>query len=178
TGVYQLLRKLPFQTDAVTAHVAAVKLSDIDLQSYLETGLIKAGELLAESPRVDLFRDKRYPIDSSALKPMPQFLLENAGINADLVSLKVTNGQVRYYEFAKLGLVPGMIYFDRLNLDMTPFSLRTRDQEYPLDQMKLGIEAYLMGSAQVNLDALMYFKEKYPMDVSVSMDSFEFSEIN
>ena len=178
TGVYQLLRKLPFQTDAVTAHVAAVKLSDIDLQSYLETGLIKAGELLVESPRVDLFRDKRYPIDSSALKPMPQFLLENAGINADLVSLKVTNGQVRYYEFAKLGLVPGMIYFDRLNLDMTPFSLRTRDQEYPLDQMKLGIEAYLMGSAQVNLDALMYFKEKYPMDVSVSMDSFEFSEIN
>lgn len=177
-GTYNLLRTLPFQADAVTAHVAAVKLNGIDLPSYIETRRINAAELIVEDPKVDLFRDKRYPIDSSAQKPMPQFLLENAGINVDLKSLKVRDGRVRYYEFAELGLVPGMIYFDRLNLEMAPFYLRTSEEEYPLDRLRLGMEAYIMDTARVNLEALMYFEDKYPMDVSVRMDSFAFSDIN
>ncbi|HSF55234.1 MAG TPA: hypothetical protein VLA71_15880 [Algoriphagus sp.] len=177
-GNYALLRKLPYQTDAVTARVDAVRLTQIDLVSYLESNLVKADELIVESPRVDLFRDKRYPFDSSAQKPMPQFLLENARINADLISFRIRNGQVRYFEFAAKGLVPGMISFNRINMDMAPFYLRKTEQDYPLDQLRMGMEAYIMDTSKVNLDALMYFSEKYPMDVRVRMDSFAFSETN
>lgn len=177
-GSYALLRKLPFQTDAVTARVDAIRLTQIDLQSYLESNLVKADELIVESPRVDLFRDKRYPFDSSAQKPMPQFLLENAGIDADLVAFRIRNGHVRYFEFAPKGLVPGMISFNRIDVDMAPFYLRKPGQEYPLDQLRMGMEAHIMDTSKVNLDALMYFREKYPMDVKVRMDSFAFSETN
>ncbi|WP_026969625.1 hypothetical protein [Algoriphagus terrigena] len=177
-GNYGLLRKLPYQSDAVTARIGAVRVNQIDLVSYLEGNLLKASELIVEDPMVDLFRDKRIPIDSSAQKPMPQFMLENAGINADLVSLRVRNGRVRYYEFGPKSLVPGMISFDRINLDMVPFYLRKPEQDYPLDQLRLGIEAYIMDTSEVNLEALMYFQPKYPMDVNVSMNRFAFEEAN
>ncbi|WP_139352685.1 hypothetical protein [Algoriphagus sp. A40] len=177
-GSYALLRKLPFQTDAVTARVDSVRLTQIDLESYLESNLIKADELIIESPRVDLFRDKRMPFDSSAQKSMPQYLLENAGIDADLTTFRIRNGQVRYFEFAPKGLVPGMISFKRINLDMAPFYLRKPGKDYPLDQLRMGMEAYIMDTSRVNLNALMYFKENYPMDVQVRMDSFAFGEAN
>ncbi|MBN7802601.1 hypothetical protein J0A67_17125 [Algoriphagus aestuariicola] len=177
-GNYGLLRKLPFQSDAVTARIGSIQLNGIDAESYIGNKWIKATEIVVESPKVDLFRDKRYPFDSSAQKPMPQYLMENARINADLVSLRVRNGQVRYFEFAPKGMVPGMISFDRIDLDMAPFYLREANQDYPLDKLRLGIQAYVMDTSKVNLEALMYFKSKYPMDVNVSMDSFAFAETN
>lgn len=177
-GNYALLRKLPYQADAVTARVDAIRLKDIDLQSYLESNLIKAEELSIESPQISLFRDKRHPFDSTAQKPMPQFMMEHARVDVDLISLRIRDGGVSYYEFAEKGMMPGKITFDRVNMDMAPFHLRKPGQEYPLDQMRLGMEAYIMDTSKVNLDALMYFETDYPMDVKVRMDSFAFSEIN
>jgi hypothetical protein len=177
-GNYALLRRLPYQTDAITARVSAMHINRFNLERYLAEGVINAEELVIEDPQVDLFRDKRRPMDSSALKPMPQFLMENAGINADFLSFRVRNGRVRYFEFAPKGMVPGMISFDRMNMDMAPFYLRKPGQDYPIEQMRLGIEAYVMDTSKVNLDALMHFKERYPMDVQVRMDKFAFSEAN
>jgi hypothetical protein len=75
-------------------------------------------------------------------------------------------------------MVPGMIAFNRIDLDMAPFYLRKPEADYPLDQLRLGIEAYIMDTSRVNLDAVMFFQEKYPMDVNVRMNSFAFSEAN
>jgi hypothetical protein len=177
-GNYALLRKLPYQTDAVTARIDALRLNRVDLQSYLEANIFKANELIIERPQVDLFRDKRYPIDSAALKPMPQFLLEHAGINADLDSLILKDGLVRYFEFAQKGMVPGMLEFGRINAMMAPFYLRKPEQEYPADRLQLNMEAYLMNAAKLNLNAALYFTGKYPMDVTASVDKFAFSEVN
>ncbi|SEF52810.1 hypothetical protein [Algoriphagus boritolerans] len=177
-GIYGLLRKLPYQTEAVTARIDAVRLMELDPLSYLESNSIKAMDLTVEGPEIDLFRDKRHPFDSAAIRPMPQHLLENAGINADLISLRVRDGRVRYFEFAEKGMMPGMVSFHRLNMDMAPFYLRTKSQEYPLDQLRIGLEAYIMDTSKVNLDAVMYFEEKYPMDVSVRMEGFYFGEVN
>ena len=177
-GNYSLLRKLPFQADAITAKVDAVQLTNIDPQVYLEKNLIKADELIVQSPKVDLFRDKRLPADSLVRKQMPQYLMENAGIDLDLISLKIRDGEVRYFEFAPKGLAPGMISLDQINLDMAPYHLRKPGGVYPTDTVRLGIETHIMGTSKVNLEALMYFREKYPMDVQVSMDTFAFAEAN
>jgi hypothetical protein len=109
---------------------------------------------------------------------MPQYLLEHAKIDADLNALRIRDGDLRYFEFADKGLMPGMISFNRINVDVAPFYLRREGQQYPLDQLRLGIEAYIMDTSKVSLNALMFFEEDYPMDVKVSMDSFAFSETN
>ncbi|MFN3999122.1 hypothetical protein [Algoriphagus sp.] len=177
-GNYALLRKLPYQADAITARVDAIRLKNIDLQSYLESNSIKAQELIIDRPIVDLMRDKRYPFDSAGRKPMPQLLMETAGIESDLISLRIRDGLVRYYEFAEKGMMPGMISFHRINADMAPFYLRKTGQNYPVDRLRIGMEAYLMDTSKLNLNAMLYFKEKYPMDVEVKMGSFAFSEVN
>jgi hypothetical protein len=177
-GNYALLRKLPFQTDAIAARIDAVRLNQIDIQSYLESNLFKATVLIIESPKVDLFRDKRYPADSSAFRPMPQFLLQNAGINADLDSLLIKGGQVRYFEFAEKGMAPGMLSFDRIEMELAPFSIRKAGQKYPVDQVRMGMEAYLMNASKINLKSSMYFTDRYPMDVTVGIDKFDFDEVN
>lgn len=177
-GSYRLLRKLPFQSDAVTATVDAVQITNIDPQIYLEKNLIKADELIVQSPKVDLFRDKRQPVDSSAFKQMPQYLMQNAKIDLDLVSLKIKDGEIRYFEFAPKGMVPGMMLLDQVNVDLAPFHLRRPGEVFPTDQVQLGLETHIMGTSKVNLEALMHFREKYPMDVKVSMDTFAFAEAN
>lgn len=177
-GNYATLRKLPYQTDAVTARVNAIRIDNLDIQGYLESNTIRADGITIENPNIQLLRDKRRPFDSTAQKPMPQYLLEHAKIDADLNSLRIRDGNLRYFEFAEKGLMPGMISFNRINVDVAPFYLRREGQQYPLDQLRLGIEAYIMDTSKVSLSALMFFEEDYPMDVKVNMDSFAFSETN
>jgi hypothetical protein len=148
------------------------------LQSYLESNSIKAQELIVDRPIVDLMRDKRHLFDSAARKPMPQFLMEGAGVTADLISLRIRDGRVRYYEFAEKGMMPGMISFNGINADMAPFYLRKIGQNYPVEHLRLGMEAQLMDTSKLNLNAVMYFQENYPMEVEVKMDRFAFSEVN
>ncbi|WP_111670922.1 hypothetical protein [Algoriphagus litoralis] len=178
SGNYATLRKLPYQTDAVTAIIKSVGIDKLDIQSYLENKTMKAEGLTIDDPQIDLLRDKRRPFDSAAQKPMPQHLLEHARIDADLNFLRIRGGDLRYFEFAEKGLMPGMISFDRINVDMAPFFLRKAGQEYPLDQLRLGIEAYIMDTSKVTLNAVMLFEEDYPMDVKVNMDRFAFNESN
>jgi hypothetical protein len=177
-GTYALLRKLPFQAGAMNARVGKLTLTNIEPLAYFENKLIKADELIIESPLLDVFRDKRIPADTSVRKPMPQFLMENAKIDMDLHSLKVHGGRVRNYEFAPRGIVPGMIGFDQMNVDIKPFFLRRPGGTIPTDTVNLAVETYIMGVSRVNLNAAMTFQEKYPMDVTVIMDTFAFAETN
>ena len=177
-GNYSLQRNLPYQTTATTARVEEIRIINIDPQAYLEKKLIKADELIMQSPRIEMFRDKRFPIDSSAFKQMPQQMMQHANVDLDLISLRVREGELAYFEFAPKGLVPGRMLLDQINVDLAPFYLRKTGEVYPTEKVRLGIETHIMGVSKVNLDAVMYFSEKYPMDVQVSMDTFAFAEAN
>lgn len=175
-GNYALLRKLPFQTDAVTARVNSIRLEGLDPLEYVQNGKIKANNLSISGAEIDLFRDKRLPPDLSIYKPMPQFLMSHAKVSADIFSIRIRDGRVRYYEFAPKGNLPGMISFNRIQLDLAPFYLRQEGEEYPLDKARIGIQARIMDQSEVNLNAEMYFEENYPMDVEVKMKDFSFTE--
>ena len=177
-GNYALLNSLDFQTDAVTAKVDRISFSGIDPVKYLESELINGEQLKIEGARIDLFRDKRKPFDPDLRKEMPQFLMTHAKINADIQVVQVREGRVRYFEIAPEGNLPGMISFDQIKLDLAPFYLRKEGENYPIDKVRLGVETKIMNQSNVTLQSEMYFTEKYPMDVSVEMDKFEFSEAN
>ena len=177
-GNYSLQRKLPYQTTATTARVEKIRITTIDPQAFLEKKLIKADEVIIQSPQIEMFRDKRYPIDSSAFKQMPQQMMQHAHVDLDLISLRVRDGALEYFEFAPKGLVPGRMLLDQINVDLAPFYLRKAGEVYPTDKVRVGIETHIMGASKVSLDAVMYFSEKYPMDVQVSMDTFAFAEAN
>ncbi|TNF44848.1 MAG: hypothetical protein EP311_00495 [Cytophagales bacterium] len=177
-GNYALLRKLPFQTDAVTAKVNSIRLEGLDPLEYVQNGKIKANNLSISGAEIDLFRDKRLPPDLSIYKPMPQFLMSHAKVSADIFSIRIRDGRVRYYEFAPKGHLPGMISFDQIQMDLAPFYLRKEGEEYPIEKARIGIQARIMDQSDVELNAEMLFSQNYPMDVTVEMEDFAFTEAN
>jgi hypothetical protein len=63
-------------------------------------------------------------------------------------------------------------------MDMAPFYLRKKSTVYPLDKVRLGIEAKLMGSTKLKVESLLYFTRDYPMDVHVEMGQLDFSQVS
>ncbi|GMQ31162.1 hypothetical protein [Algoriphagus confluentis] len=175
-GNYALLRSLSYQTDAVTAKVNSIRLEDLDPAEYMQNQKLKANNLIVSGADLDLFRDKRIPGDINLYKPMPQYLMSHARVSADIFSVRVRDSRVRYYEFAPKGNMPGMVSFDRVQMDLAPFYLRKEGEVYPLDKARIGIQAHIMDQSEVDLSAELYFGEDYPMEVKVKMNDFSFSE--
>jgi len=175
-GTYTYLRKFPFQKDAFLARVDRIQIRGIDPVSYFERGLIKVDDVILEGANVDLFRDKRIPMDSSAYKSMPQLLMSQAKIEADIFSVRVRDSRIRYFEFAKEGSMPGMISFDSVRMDMAPFFLRKEVSTYPIEKARFGIQAKLMNKTPIHLDGKLYFQNAFPMDLSFDMGSFDFQD--
>lgn len=177
-GTYACLRKFPFQKDAVNATADRIQIRGIDPVSYFERGLVKADDVILEGVNLDLFRDKRIPMDSTAYKPMPQFLMEHARVNTDIFSVRVRDSRIRYFEFAKEGTMPGMISFDSVRMDMAPFFLRKEEDAYPVEKVRLGIQAKLLNKTPINVDGVLYFKEPFPMDLTFGSGGFDFVDVS
>lgn len=178
SGTYAYLRKFPLQKDAINATINRIQLRGVDPVVYFERGLIKADDVVLEGAMVDLMRDKRIPMDSTAYKPMPQFLMEHARMDADIFSVRVRDSRIRYFEFAKEGTMPGMISFDSVRMDVAPFFLRKDKKDYPMDKARVGLEAKLMNKASIQVDGVMYFAEPYPMDLNFALGAFDFVEVS
>ena len=177
-GTYAYLRKFPFQKDAVTATATRIQVRGMDPVSYFERGLLKADDLILEGVNLDLFRDKRIPMDSNSYKPMPQVLMEHAKIDADIFSVRVRDSRIRYFEFAKEGTMPGMISFDSVRMDMAPFFLRKDENVYPVQKARMGIQARLMNKTPIQVDGVLHFEEPYPMDLSFGSGTFDFMDVS
>lgn len=177
-GTYAYLRKFPFQKDAINAYIDRVQIRGIDPVSYFESGLFKADDIIFEGAKVDLMRDKRIPMDSTAYKSMPQHLMEHALVDADVFSVRVRDSRIRYFEIAKDGTMPGMISFDSVRMDLAPFFLRKEESNYPVEKVRLGIQAKLMNKTPIYVDGVLYYKENYPMDLSFGSGAFEFSDVS
>jgi hypothetical protein len=175
-GSYGYLRSRAFQTDAVDGSVDYLVVRGLDPLSFLDEGMFKADEVQVQGAKIDVLRDKRIPIDSFAFRPMPQYLMAHARVNADIYSVRIRDSRIRYVEFPEKGTMPGMIYFDSLQVDMAPFFLRKSESRYPVDKVRLGIQSRLMNASRMQVEAEMFFREKYPMDVTVRMDGFEFDQ--
>lgn len=175
-GIYNYLRNQKFQTDAVVTQVDHLLLRGLDPLKFIEDDLIKADEVLVDGANVDLFRDKRIPLDTLSYRPMPQFLMENSSFNADILSVRIRDSRIRYFEFPEKGLMPGMISFDSVQVDLAPFFMRKKGIVYPLEKVRLGLQANLMGTSKLKLEGLFYFQKGYPMDLKVEMNGFDFRQ--
>lgn len=176
-GIYGYLSSRPFQQEAVTAQIKELEFQGIELQKLGKENLIIGDLLRIESASVDLFRDKRRPMDPLMYKPLPQYLAEHAPVNLDLSSLQVRESRLRYWEFGEKSTLPGRVAFQNVQLDLAPLFLRRQGQPYPIGSLRLGISAQMSDSSQLKARSQLYFKEDYPMEVAVELDRFAFAEV-
>jgi len=175
-GIYGYLSSLPFQQEAVTARIKELEFQGIELQKLGKEYLIKGDLLSLENARVDLFRDKRKPMDPLMYKPMPQYLVGHAPLNLDLSSFQVRDSRLRYWEFGEKSTLPGRVAFQNVQLDLAPLFLR-QGQPYPISSLRLGISAQMSDSSQIQVRSQLYFEQDNPMEVEVELDRFAFAEV-
>ena len=177
-GTDAYLSRLPFQKEAITARVKQVRLEGIDLLRLLSEDHVIAERMAVDGASLELVRDKRKPLDSLAYKPMPQYFLEHAKINADLAAVDVSNSQVTYVEFGEKSTLPGKITFDQMRMDLGPIFLRKQGAPYPVAEVKFGMTAQIGDSSRIGLTGQMYFEKDYPMKVQATADKLAFAEVS
>ncbi|MDR7128840.1 hypothetical protein J2X69_001172 [Algoriphagus sp. 4150] len=177
-GRYEFLRAKGYQDDALDAFVAKIKLEEIDFEEYFANKNLKAHALRLEGLHLDVFRDKRMPLKEGVIKPMPQYLMENAPFDMELDSVILSDGIIRYQEFSPNAMLPGSIRFEDLDVFITPFALRKSTEKFPLESSLLYATTQLMGDGDVTLAADMHFGYPYPMDVDVRLGKFDLTKLN
>ncbi|REG88500.1 AsmA family protein [Algoriphagus antarcticus] len=177
-GRYDYLRKKEYQDNTIDAFVAKVRIEDIDFDEYFSNQNLKAHVLRVEGLQVDVFRDKRIPREEGIIKPMPQYLMENAQFDLEVDSVIVRDGLVRYQEFVPKAMLPGSISFEDLDASIAPFVMRKSTEEFPLKSSILFATAQLMGEGDVTLKADMRFGDPYPMNVEVELGEFDLTKLN
>ena len=177
-GTDAYLSSLPFQKEAITARVKQVRLEGIDLLRLASEDQVIAERMLVDGASLELVRDKRKPLDSLAYKPMPQYLLSHAKINADLDAVQVNDSKVTYVEFGEKSTLPGKITFDEMHMDLGPIFLRKPGVPYPVSEIKFGMAAQIGDSSRIGVTGQMYFEKDYPMKVHATADKLAFSEVS
>ncbi|WP_163377619.1 hypothetical protein [Cyclobacterium sp. SYSU L10401] len=175
-GRYAYARMVGEQTDVAEVYVPRLVIDGLDAGKFISEEKLVARSMRLYDPYAEVFRDKRVPEDTTVVKPMPQQLMEAAGMVIDLDTLMVSGGRLRYREFPEKGMVPGEINFTKMNAQMYPFRLGAFGEERD--------KAFIRGSfeinqaAQLDVDVSMTFDEPYPLQVKASVNSFELPVIN
>ncbi|MDN3668597.1 hypothetical protein QWY93_04570 [Echinicola jeungdonensis] len=178
-GRYEYMKRLGHQADAIQAHIPLVKFEGLDVPQLLQNEDILAHKMDIQKPRVQVFRDKRYPLEKDLFRPMPQQLMRESGIKMEVDSLFLNDAQVIYEEFPEKGMVPGHITFDSLNARVSPFHLgKSLANDYQPDSSVLEAGALINGAGKIGVSVDMEFEAPYPMDVDVEIGEFDASIIN
>jgi hypothetical protein len=172
------LSSLPFQKEAITARMQQVRLEGIDLLRLAAEDQVVAERMVVDVASLELVRDKRKPLDSLAYKPMPQYFLEHAKINADLAAVQVNDSKVTYIEFGEKSTLPGKVTFDQMRMDLGPIFLRKQGAPYPVSEVKFGMAAQLGANSQIGVRGQLFFEKDYPMKVQATADKLAFAEVS
>ncbi|WP_200974611.1 hypothetical protein [Echinicola sp. 20G] len=178
-GQYEYVRKVGSQTDVVKVKLPEIVFDGIDIEELMDGREILANQMLVKSPDIHVFRDKRVPFNEEIYRPMPQKLMQSSGIKMELDCLKVENGRVVYEEFPEKGMVPGSIQFDSLQAFIAPLHLSKKEGDsFGIEESTLEASALINNSAPIDLKAVLYYEEPYPMDLEVSVGEFDLRSIN
>lgn len=177
-GVFEYHRRVGFETDVANVHIPEVVVSGLSVEKLIGEKLLEASSVSLNNARIDIFRDKRFDIQSTEEKQMPQNLMLNGVFEVKLDSLIIKNADVIYREFPEKGLVPGVLTFNNLNAAFLPFYISKNPGEFPLSSSTLAADGLINGEAPINLKGELYYQAPYPIHLVAEVGEFELSVLN
>jgi hypothetical protein len=109
--------KMKGEQDArIEASFAGIRLQQLNVKRLLEEKAIEAGLLTASKGRMEVFKDKRFPVDHAERKPLPQQALRDLDMPLRIDSVSLSNIDVEYEEMSPQGLGPGVLTFAGINV--------------------------------------------------------------
>lgn len=177
-GRFAYARQVGKETDIVEIFIPEVLVHNPNLELLIDHQELQATLLEVLDLDAVIYRDKRFPAPEGVYKFMPQELMKQVGFVAQLDTLDLKNGIIKYVEFPKNGLVPGKIHFAELYATIFPFHLGKDQENYQVEQATLLASAKLNGEAALNLQGEMSFVAPYPMTLNVQIGEFDLRSIN
>lgn len=150
----EFFQKAVFQTDRMKLFGNRIEVHDFRLEELLEDKRIHFGRVDIDSIYLDMLRDKTFARKENDVKMMPQEMLKTMGQKFIIDSVRVFNSYLSYGEIVKKSTLPGIVYFDRFNLNMYNLS---SDFPYsdPASALKVNLNAHVMG--QTRFDVSLVF---------------------
>ncbi len=145
----QLAQTVGHRKDWIKAHIAHVRLQQIDMHKLLVDNLVAVQNLTLDSANLHLYKDKR-------LKPLPRqkmpFIreaLQQLPIAFCIDTLMVKNGLVLYEEQAPLAAALGTVSFDRIYASV--YNTTNIDSIWQRCRLEADVEARLMETSRLQL---------------------------
>ncbi|SNS34557.1 hypothetical protein SAMN06295967_107180 [Belliella buryatensis] len=177
-GRFAYTRKMNQEIDVMEFSIPEVLIHFPNLERLAEKQELQASLIEVIDLEASIFRDKRYPLAEDQYKMMPQELMQQVGFVAEVDTLQLINGMVRYTEFPEKGLVPGEIYFSELYAALYPFHLGANPEDFSLDKSFILAMGKLNGAADISLQGQMRYQSPYPMQINAQLGAFDFDLIN
>jgi len=149
----------PHQTDYLTFHSGAIRLTDFNLEKYKKDSAILANTLTITDPVITTYRDKQPPFLGGIIKPLPVDAIKKINIPLHLNGVNLINGTLKYTEKNAKTRAEGTLELHRMNVALRNIKNRNISST---DSLSLTMKAFLMDSAELNLKV----KESYTDSLS------------
>ena len=144
TAKYDFAPQFFQQTDWINLTTEQAELVDLDFDGLFYDKRLRASELVLDSMRIEVFRDKRFPMPKNQRPKLPQQLLKELEYEVWLDSVSLKRSYAQYEEHAVGAPQAGIIYFSGMN---AKFYSLTNDTAYlnAGGLSRLNAKAYVMG---------------------------------
>ena len=115
----QFQKRVKYQKDRFRHALGGVQLQGLSFQKLLEERALFADGIVIDSVFLDIYKDKRLPIDpNKRLPPRPHEAFQELEIPVHIDSIRVDAGSVTYSEISPDGVRPGKVWFDDVSVEI------------------------------------------------------------
>ncbi|MFT7231807.1 MAG: hypothetical protein ACI8TA_001017 [Cyclobacteriaceae bacterium] len=111
--------QIAYQKDWFDLRISNVILDDPDYKKYITENLLELKEITVNNFSLDTHRDKRLPVPPDLVKPLPQQLISEIPLPFYVDKISVKSSFISHSEFSPTGTLPGSIFFNNLNAEIT-----------------------------------------------------------
>lgn len=104
-----------FQIPVYNVEGQNIELDGFNIEDLIENQQVKSRKLLINNLYLNVFKDRRLPLNTDKYPPMPQEIIKNLGVYINFDSIQVQNSEIEYEDYGPNSLQTGKIGIERIN---------------------------------------------------------------
>ncbi len=143
----EFFKRHVWQTDRVNLFVKQFSLSGFDLSRWNREGFLYLDRIDVDGLIANIYRDKNFPRDTSAVKPLLQDMLRKVAKPFRIDSVTVHNAFLRYSELGEKSFKPGYVYFS--DAQFKAYNITNAPKPNIGETLKITTRMKLMGEGNI-----------------------------
>ncbi len=157
-------------------NVPKIKMTKLDFPALLQGAIYKAGNIEIHDLTADILVNMDKPSDRNSTKPkMPNEIFSSIKEAINIDRLKIVNGKLKYRERYKIGKIPGVITFNKVNISIMGISNNTVKQDTAI----VYAQALFMNSSLMKVSmAIPLASKDFSLHYSGTLNKMDATELN